>query len=340
MKSNLVVVERRLSICGLIFKVTLMLNFLSHPAKIGVMQDPVFLLHNPGIWHPESPQRLVAVEEGIKSVVPDGFPISARPAASEELCLVHTRKYVDMILNLKVTANIQLDPDTALSPRSQEAALRAVGGVMESVDLVMAGDIKKAFCAVRPPGHHAESDRAMGFCIFNNIALGAAYALTHHHIKRLAIVDWDLHHGNGTQRAFYTSDRVLFISLHQYPYYPGSGAAEEQGEGPGLGYTVNIPMAVGSSDDEYRAAFGEIVLPALQNYEPELLMISCGFDAHYADPLGGMNLTSAFYGEMTAMLVNAANEYCKGRIISVLEGGYDFNAIRESTAAHIKELIR
>jgi acetoin utilization deacetylase AcuC-like enzyme len=307
-------------------------------AKLGIVFDPIFLKHDPGPMHPESPQRLIAVQEAIKSLDIPISGISARPATRQELALVHSPKYIERILDMKVNELTYLDPDTAISPRSQEAALKAAGGVIEAVDKIMQGDLKRAFCAVRPPGHHAERDQAMGFCIFNNIAIGAAHALSRRHLSRIAIVDWDLHHGNGTQKAFYDTDEVLYISLHEYPFYPGSGRETEKGEGKGLGYTINLPQVAGSSDDDYRNAFQEIIIPALDNYRPELIMISAGFDAHRDDPLGDLYLSTELYGEMTAVLVEMAKQHSKGRVVSVLEGGYNLQALRDSVTIHLKEL--
>lgn len=306
--------------------------------KLGIVFDPIYLKHDPGPMHPESPQRLIAVQEAIKAL---DFPIAAipaRPAGRDELALVHKEKYIDYILNMKVTELTYLDPDTAISPHSREAALKAAGGVLEAVGKVMQGDLKRAFCAVRPPGHHAEDDRAMGFCIFNNIAIGAAQALSRWRLSRIAIIDWDLHHGNGTQKAFYDTDEVLYVSLHEYPFYPGTGRETDKGEGKGLGYTINLPQVPGSSDDDYRTAFQEIIIPALANYRPELIMISAGFDAHRDDPLGDLYLSTEFYGEMTGMMVEMARQYSKGRIISVFEGGYNLQALKDSVTVHLKEL--
>jgi acetoin utilization deacetylase AcuC-like enzyme len=306
--------------------------------KLGIVFDPIYLKHDAGPMHPESPQRLTAVQEAIKGL---DFPIAgilARPASRDELALVHEDKYIDCILNMKVTELTYLDPDTAISPRSQEAALMAAGGVIEAVDMIMRGDLKRAFCAVRPPGHHAEPDRAMGFCIFNNIAIGAGRALSRWGLSRIAIVDWDLHHGNGTQKAFYDTDEVLYISLHEYPFYPGTGREIEKGEGKGLGYTIDIPQVPGSSDDDYRTAFQEIIIPALADFRPELIMISAGFDAHRDDPLGDLCLSTEFFGEMTGMLIEMAKQYTMGRIISVLEGGYNLQALKDSVTVHLKEL--
>ena len=306
--------------------------------KLGIVFDPIYFQHAPGTAHPETPNRLVAVQEAIKALEFPIVAIPARAATEDELCLVHDKKYVERILSMKVTEVTYLDPDTAISPHSQEAALKAAGGVIEAVDIVMQGNLKRAFCAVRPPGHHAEPDKAMGFCIFNNIAIGAAHALSSRGLGRIAIIDWDLHHGNGTQDAFYSTDEVLYISLHQWPFYPGSGREDEKGEGKGLGFNLNFPMVPGSSDQDFRAAFREVIMPALANYAPELIMISAGFDAHRDDPLGDLYLTTEFFGEMTGMLREMAKKFCQGRIISVLEGGYNMQALKDSVIIHLKEL--
>lgn len=305
--------------------------------KIGILYDPIFMLHNPGPDHPESAVRLEAVMEAIDSSRVERIAIKAVPASQEELLLVHDKQYVDYILALEIRDSMQLDLDTAISEHSKEAALKAAGGVIESVRWILDERIKRAFCAVRPPGHHAESDRSMGFCIFNNVALGAAYAISQG-VDRVAVIDWDLHHGNGTQNAFYISDKVLYISTHQAPYYPGTGYENERGSGAGIGYNFNIPMPSGSSDADFRGAFDEIIIPELRNFIPEIIFISAGFDAHRDDPLGGLRLTTEFFGEMTRMLVDVANDHSNGRMISVLEGGYSPKALKECVALHIKEL--
>ncbi len=306
--------------------------------KLGIVYDQAFMEHNPGPWHPESPRRLAAVKAAIDSLDIETVDIVAREATREELLLIHTPDYVDQILSLHVPDIVHLDADTAVSPGSLVAALKAAGGVIAAVDCVMKDSPKVVFCAIRPPGHHAEPDRAMGFCIFNNVAIGAAYALKRYGLKRVAILDWDLHHGNGTQDAFYGSSEVLYISLHQAPYYPMTGETMESGECKGVGFTINIPMVAGSSDVDYRAAFQEMIIPALGNFEPELVMISAGFDAHMDDPLGDLYLTSAYFGEMTRLVKAAAAKSAGGRIVSVLEGGYNLQALRESVAIHLKEL--
>lgn len=305
--------------------------------EIGVVIDPAYFKHDTGPEHPESVERLKAVQEGLDSIH-NTLPIKAREAIRDELLLVHTPEYVDKILNMNVTEIEMLDPDTAVSPGSKTAALMAVGGVLEAVKRVIDSSIGQAFCAVRPPGHHAEPGKAMGFCLFNNIAIGAAYALDHPDIDRVAILDWDLHHGNGTQNAFYDSKKALYISLHQFPFYPGTGSSLERGAGEGTGYTVNIPMPHGSGVEEYRDAFDVTVMPALEDFKPDLILISAGFDAHRDDPLGHIDLTTDYYGEMTSLLKQVALKYCKGRIVSVLEGGYNPQALKESVQIHMKEL--
>lgn len=305
--------------------------------KIGVVIDPAYFMHDTGPGHPESVERLKAVQEGLDTISNITL-IEAREASRDELLLVHTPEYVDKILNMNLTEIEMLDPDTAVSPGSKTAALMAAGGVLEAVKHVIDGLIGQAFCAVRPPGHHAEPDKAMGFCVFNNIAIAAASALDHPDIDRVAIIDWDLHHGNGTQNAFYDSGKTLYISLHQFPFYPGTGSSLERGAGEGTGYTVNIPMPHGSGVEEYRDAFDATVMPALEDFKPDLLLISAGFDAHRDDPLGHIDLTTDYYGEMTSILKQAALKYCKGRIVSVLEGGYNLRALKESVQIHIKEL--
>jgi acetoin utilization deacetylase AcuC-like enzyme len=305
--------------------------------KLGILYDPVFLRHETGPVHPESPMRLRAVKRALDEIDWETEAIASRKATREELLLIHTPEHIDFILGLNIKGIVQLDLDTSVSEYSKEAALKAAGGTIEATKRVIEGELRKAFCAVRPPGHHAEAGRAMGFCLFNNVALGAAGALGMG-LERVAIIDWDLHHGNGTQSAFYDTDRVLYISLHQAPFYPGTGAEDEKGIGAGLGYTINIPMVAGSSDVDFRTAFDEIVLPSLRNYEPQIIMISAGFDAHQDDPLGSLYLTTEYFGEMTRELKKIAAQYSNGRIVSVLEGGYNFAALKECVTVHLKEL--
>jgi len=309
-------------------------------ARIGIVYDEAFLSHDTGPWHPETPERLNVIMETAYSVNIEYETIKPREASADELMLVHDPTYVEAILNLDPRGTVMLDPDTAFSPGTKTAALKAVGAVLESVDKILEGKIDRSFCAIRPPGHHAEPGKAMGFCIFNNIAVGAAYAVREKKLSKVAIIDWDVHHGNGTQKAFYASDAVLYISIHQYPHYPGTGTENETGTGKGKGFNLNVPMAPGSGDDDYRRAFEDKIIPALNDFKPELLFISAGFDAHRDDPLAGIDLSTEFYGEMTAILREMAEKYSAGRIISVLEGGYNPGILKETVGLHLTELAK
>jgi acetoin utilization deacetylase AcuC-like enzyme len=237
---------------------------------------------------------------------------------------------VSRIAETEGRGNTYLDPDTSACAHSWAAARTAVGGLFNLIDAVVEGRVRNGFALIRPPGHHAEARRAMGFCLFNNVALAARYALNRHGMQRVAIVDWDLHHGNGTQNAFYEDPRVLFISLHQYPHYPGTGGMREVGHGPGEGFTVNVPLASGAGDYEYLAVFHNLVVPLLEGYRPELILVSAGFDAHHRDPLGGMSLTEQGYEEMLKVLMHLADVLCQERLILTLEGGYNLEALRNS----------
>jgi acetoin utilization deacetylase AcuC-like enzyme len=300
--------------------------------------DPSFLKHNPGGWHPESSARLETIIRICGSFPGIEITGSCPKADPTDIELIHTAKYFDYVMSFE-GQQAMLDPDTGLSPDSIEAALKAVGAGVEAVKFVVRGSNRRAFCAVRPPGHHAEKDRARGFCIFNNIAIAAAYALKNKLASKIAIVDFDVHHGNGTQQAFYNTPDVLYISSHQYPYFPGSGAADEIGDGDGEGYTINIPMRYGSVDEEYRRVFNDIVVPVVDKYRPDLILNSAGFDAHQDDPLAGMKLSSEIYGEITKMIVDLAIKHCYGRVVSFLEGGYNLPALEESVRFHLKELL-
>lgn len=303
-----------------------------------VYNDPAFLKHQAGPGHPESPERLGAIMQVYDSIPGLQVVRQCQPALQEDIELIHKREYIDHLKSLKGDHLFMLDPDTAFSPFSLEAALKAAGAVIEAIRFVFSAENNRAFCAVRPPGHHAESNRGMGFCIFNNIAIGVAYTIGRGLAEKVAIVDWDVHHGNGTQNAFYTTNKVLYISLHQYPFYPGTGASYETGEAEGKGFTLNLPMMAGSGDEEYRQAFDDKIIPAIDNFKPDLLMISAGFDAHKNDPLAGIELSTDFYTEMTEIIVEMAKQHCYGRIVSTLEGGYSLNVLADSVKAHLKVL--
>jgi acetoin utilization deacetylase AcuC-like enzyme len=308
---------------------------------VGFIYHPEYLKHDTGSGHPERPDRLRALVKHLlgTELWKKLHHLQPTAPAVEWLTAVHPESYVKSIEQQCRSGVRILDfGDTRVCRDSYDVALLAVGGVLLGVDRVISGELSSAFCAVRPPGHHAETQTAMGFCLFNNVAVGARYAQKKHGLERVAILDWDVHHGNGTQEIFYDDPTVLYISLHQYPYYPGSGAASETGSGAGVGYTVNCPMPAGSGWKEYEAAFRSTILPALHRFQPQLLMISAGFDAHRDDPLAHIQLTDDSFAEMTKMMMEIASAYCNGKIVSVLEGGYHLEALARSVERHLQEL--
>ena len=309
---------------------------------VGVIHHALFLKHLEGYGHVESPERLKAINDRIKaSPIADSISfIEADPAEEAWLERVHDRNYIQAILSLEIRDHVVLDwGDTVATPASPQAALYATGAGVQAARMVLEGKLSSAFCAVRPPGHHAERGRAMGFCIFNNIAVAAADLLEEEGLERVAIVDWDVHHGNGTERTFIEDGRVLYISLHQYPHYPGTGHADTVGRERGAGFNINIPMGFGAGEDEYLDAFTKQVLPALDDFKPGFILISAGFDAHGNDPLSGIHLTSASYGTFTTLLRERADRLCEGRIVSFLEGGYQLESLAESVEEHLRALI-
>jgi acetoin utilization deacetylase AcuC-like enzyme len=298
----------------------------------GLIRSKIYLKHNMGMYHPESPERLEVLYQMLDQLgsALNFDYVEPRPASPEELAANHDPRYVDRIMSTRGCETVFLDPDTSTCCDTWEASISAVGGLLCLVDGVIEGTIRNGFALVRPPGHHAENRRAMGFCIFNNIAIAAHYALTRHNLERVAIVDWDLHHGNGTQNSFYEDPRVLFVSTHQYPHYPGTGGIREIGHGPGEGYTVNVPLAAGAGDAEYIAVYDRLVYPLLESFQPQLILVSAGFDAHEKDPLGGMSLTEDGYEAMLKILMRSAWQTCSERLLLVLEGGYQLDALRNS----------
>lgn len=302
-------------------------------ARMLIVTHPDCLLHEPGEGHPESPARLRAVLEAIETFAANHpvETVEAPRSNREALLRVHPADYLDSLeRKFPEEGRVSLDPDTWLSPGSRETAYRAAGAVEYAVEQVLAGAAKRAFCAVRPPGHHAEPDQAMGFCLFNNVAVGAAAALDDG-LARVAIVDFDVHHGNGTEAAFRDEERVLYCSLFQHPLYPGSGLSP-----PPNG--VFVPLPAGTAGPEYREAFSEHVIPALERFRPELIFVSAGFDAHAGDPLAGLALEDDDYAWLTERIVEAAEQSAQGRIVSVLEGGYNLAALRSATRAHLHAL--
>jgi acetoin utilization deacetylase AcuC-like enzyme len=285
--------------------------------------------------HPERPERaevMQAVAARFRGA--GGTVVEPRAATDDDLKRVHTPDYIARLVATRGRA-VMLDPDTFTSPESEAIARLAAGAVLTGVDAVLDGPAQsRALAMVRPPGHHAEADKAMGFCLYNNLAVGAAYARSRG-VGRVAVVDYDVHHGNGTQRTFYSDPTVLFVSSHQYPFYPGTGAAAETGRGAGKGFTLNLPLAAGTRDAEIEERYARQALPRLREFKPELLMISAGFDAHAADPLGGLRLTTDGFRRLTRSLLDVADECCAGRTVLVTEGGYDLHALAEGLQAVI-----
>lgn len=304
-----------------------------------IFTHPSYQDHDPGPGHPERPERIQTVWRVLDQ---DPFDTLERREAGEatidQLCGVHERGYVDQVLSSVPSQGLtRLDPDTALSPGSRPAILRAAGAVRDAVDAVLQGEADNAFCAVRPCGHHAEPARAMGFCSFNNIAVGAIHALEAHGLARVAIVDFDVHHGNGTQTTVQDRSNMFFASTHQWPFFPGTGAREERGRYDNV---VNAPLAAGAGSQEFRSAINDLVLPALEAFQPELLLVSAGFDAHAYDPLAQLELGEDDFAWVTRELLAVARRTCGGRVVSVLEGGYDMTGLAEGCRAHVRELMQ
>lgn len=296
--------------------------------SVGFVWNENHVLH--GVeGHPESPERLEAVIALLRAsgLLDRLTQIAARDAADEELSWVHRPEFLETLRTACGAGGGWFDPDTYVLPASCEAAWRADGGCLEAAEAVLSGRVRAAFAALRPPGHHARPAQAMGFCLLNHIAVAAQYARKRHGLERVAVVDIDVHHGNGTQDAFYDDAGVLYVSLHQHPFYPGTGRMHETGDGAGAGTNVNVPMPAGCGDREYALTFEQVVEPVVRRYRPQALLVSCGFDAHFADPLAGMALSIDGYGAMAERLVALADELCDGKVLFVLEGGYDLDAV-------------
>ena len=308
--------------------------------KTAVLKDPLFLEHDPGYDHVESPERLAAIYRALARPEEAGvffFP-ECEPASYADLAANHTSGHIERIAETAGKQFEVLDPDTCTSPRSYEAAVLAAGAVITGLKLVAAGRADNAAALVRPPGHHAEADQAKGFCLFNNIAIGARYGLKHLGMERILILDWDLHHGNGTQHSFYDTDQVLYCSTHQYPHYPGTGALKETGAGKGEGYTLNIPLPGGQGDQDFARIMEELVAPVARRYKPNCILISAGYDTHVSDPLGGMAVTTTGFAFMTRVMVDLATELCDGRLVLVLEGGYNLQGLADGVLASLHEM--
>jgi acetoin utilization deacetylase AcuC-like enzyme len=298
---------------------------------------PACLEHDPGKHHPESPARLRAVLDAFDA--PEFARLDRREApeaALDDISRVHPRRFVERLLGaVPMTGHIGIDADTIICPASGRAALRAAGAVVAAVDAVVAGEADNAFCAVRPPGHHAEPGRAMGFCLFNNVAIGALRAREAHGLERVAVIDFDVHHGNGTQARFYEDPSLFYASTHQFPLYPGTGGRDETG----VGNVVNVPLRPLAGSREFRLGFGREILPALDAFRPQMVLISAGFDAHRNDPLAQLALEESDYTWVTEQLLAIAQQHAGGRVVSTLEGGYDLAALAASAAAHLRVLM-
>jgi acetoin utilization deacetylase AcuC-like enzyme len=307
------------------------------------LYDDVYLRHDVGAWHPERPERLTAVYKAVRQAEWYGevIPLEAQEASLESVSLAHDPRYIELVQRECEAGYRQLSTgDTAICPGSYAIALKAAGGILKAVDGVMAGEAKTAFCAVRPPGHHASSARGMGFCVFNNIAIAARYAQDKYGIERVLIADWDVHHGNGTQNIFYRDGSVLFMSTHQWPFYPGTGLPQETGEGPGEGFTINRPFPAGAGNEEIVAVFKDEFLPAAREFKPELTLLSAGFDSRIGDLIGGFRIDDDGFRQLTHIVLEMAHIAGQGRLISILEGGYHLAGMAAAAAAHMEELIK
>lgn len=304
----------------------------------GIVIDRRYEDHDPGAYHPERPERIASLLAWVEENAERFVLVPAREASVDELCLVHDPAYVQRVAATAHQPWFAFDPDTRTCPRSYDVARLAAGGVLALIDAVVNGEVDNGFALVRPPGHHAERSRAMGFCLFNNVAIAAEYVRQKYGAERVMVVDWDVHHGNGTQHIFESDPGVLYLSTHQFPLYPGTGALEEVGIGPGRGFTVNLPLPAGAGDPEFYALFEKVVVPVARSYAPDFLLISAGFDAHERDPLAELRATEQAFRHMARCLVGAAHECCAGRCVAVLEGGYDLRALVGSVQTVVEEL--
>jgi acetoin utilization deacetylase AcuC-like enzyme len=310
--------------------------------KTAIVHHPVFEKHDTGPGHPEQPERYAVVLEALRADVDlwsNVIEIEAAEARKTDIQSCHTPQHFKLVERVVNEGTGYLDADTTVSVHSLEAALRGAGAACQAIDAVMRGEAQNAFVPVRPPGHHATPDRAMGFCLFNNVGVAARYAQQRYkEIERVAIIDWDVHHGNGTQGIFYDDPSVFYFSMHQYPWYPGTGTRDETGHGRGRGFTLNVPLRAMTPTTEQRRAFDSAIGDMAAKFRPDLILISAGFDAHQSDPLGQLLLTDSDFGLMTQVLKEWANEACSGRVISCMEGGYNLETLGGTITAHVKEL--
>lgn len=307
---------------------------------VGYLYDPIYLKHDIG-EHVENSRRLIAIMAALKEsgLLDKMVAVPSRDATEAELTAIHSREHVELIQSVSRIGGAWLDGDTYADADSYQVALRAAGGVMNGVDAVMKGEVNHVFALVRPPGHHATRLHAMGFCLFNNVAVASRYALDHHRLSRVLIADFDVHHGNGTQDIFYDEPRVFYFSSHQYPHYPGTGSAGERGVGEAIGTTLNAPLPAYAGDEEYLQVYREKLVPAARQYKPEMILVSAGYDAHWADPLSAMQLTVGGFAEIAKILKGLADELCQGRMVLSLEGGYHLQALAHSVRATFEVLL-
>jgi acetoin utilization deacetylase AcuC-like enzyme len=307
--------------------------------KTALVLDRRYEAHDPGRGHPECPERVRVILDALASYRRAGLiTLDPRLATTEELALNHDAAHIERVAATAGRARHAFDADTPTSSRSFETARLAAGGYLALLDAIMAQDAQNGFAFVRPPGHHAEADRAMGFCLFNNVAIGARYLRRRFGLERVLVVDWDVHHGNGTQHSFDADPDLLYVSTHQYPFYPGTGAASEVGSGTAAGRTLNVPLPAGCGDDEYVAAFETIIAPIAMQFRPEFVLVSAGFDAHRRDPLAAMNVTEEGFRAMARVLMRVARDCAEGRLAAILEGGYDMRALSAAVPAVLDEL--
>lgn len=321
--------------------------------KTALVYDPIFLEHITPGGHPEQPERLrrtMEVLEALNWMERDGLVhLAPRAASLEELALIHTPAYIQHVQHAaERVARLETESgrktrffatDTYVSAKSYEAAIHAAGAPLTAIDAVLRGEVDNAYCLVRPPGHHALADSAMGFCLFNNVAIAARYALEKHGLERVMIIDYDVHHGNGTQDAFYEDPRVLYFSTHQAPFYPGTGLSDERGSGSALGTTVNVPLPATTDFGPYEAVFRQVMAPIADRFDPQLLLVSAGFDAHWSDPLGQMYLSTAAFAKLNEVILNLAQSLCSGRLVMVQEGGYNIEAMAACAVTSINQLL-
>lgn len=308
--------------------------------SLGLVHDPLFQEHDPGSYHCESPLRLAALERALA-----GWPgrkqmqtIPLRPATEEEIVRIHNPDYFQVIASTQ-GRSVRMDPDTSTSPLSFEAALKAAGSLIDLADAALIGDVSHGMALVRPPGHHAMHQRAMGFCLFNNVAVAAAHLVAARGLERILLVDWDVHHGNGTEDSFYEDPRVLYFSIHQSPFYPGTGQVQALGKGPGEGYNLNVPLSARHDDFHYVRIFEDLLAPVARQYKPQFILVSAGFDGHDEDPLGGMRITDQGFAAMARVLGEISQEFCPGKVVMTLEGGYNPEAQARSVLAVLSALM-